>query len=555
MKRIRDSVAAKMYLAFGLVILLMVVSILLGIRFISITESRGIQLYDNYGLIQADAAMSLSDFNEIKADIRNILYIYSENEDKKEEFKENITALKTEINDCLERIAAIDLDEDSRSYLEVASESINTYFTDVDKTLVYMEQGNLQMAHSYFLENGAASATVTKENLVSMVASLQKVAAQKKDLMHRENLRSFFIMIGILIFAAAFAFKISYTMTGNIRKPISILVDASKKVAEGDTDVELVQTSTDEMGVMMKCVDEIVENIRKQEDVIDRIADGDLCMKIVPRSESDLMSRSLKKMVDDNNFILKDIQQAAWQISNSSSELSAASQTLAQGATEQASAIEQITASVKDIASQARQNAELTEDVKAVVGSAKNSAVSGNAQMQEMVKAMQGISEASESISRIIKVIDDIAFQTNILALNAAVEAQRAGTYGKGFAVVAEEVRNLAAKSAAASKETGELIEASMKKVERGSELAKNTAEALGDITERVDRIVGLIDGSASASNIQATAASQIDTALSQVSTVVQTNSATSEECAASCIQLSGQAERLKELLGHYKLS
>lgn len=555
MKKIKDSVAAKMYIAFGLIILLMVVSVLLGIRFISTTENRGIQLYDNYGVVQADAAMSLSDFNEVKVNIRNILYLYSGNEEKLEECKEEITALKTEITECLDRVAAVELDEDSRSYLEAARKNIDIYLNDVDNTLAYLEQGDFRLAQMYFMENGVASAIVAKENLVDMITSLKAFAAQEKDLMHKANLRCFFVMIGILVFAAVFAFDIAYTVTGNIRRPVGVLIDASKKVAEGDTDVEISQTSTDEMGVMMKCVDEIVENIRKQESVMERIADGDLRMKVVLRSERDIMGRALKKMVDDNNFVLRDIQQAAWQISNGSSELSAASQTLAQGATEQASAIEQITASIKDIASQARQNADLTEDAKLVVENAKNSAVSGNGQMQEMVKAMHGINEASENISKIIRVIDDIAFQTNILALNAAVEAQRAGTHGKGFAVVAEEVRSLAAKSAAASKETEELIEDSIKKVEYGSKLAENTAEALRDITQRVEQIVELIEGSASASNIQAAAASQIDTALSQVSTVVQTNSATSEECAAACVQLSGQAERLKELLGHYRLA
>ena len=169
--------------------------------------------------------------------------------------------------------------------------------------------------------------------------------------------------------------------------------------------------------------------------------------------------------------------------------------------------------------------------------------------------AMNNINESSENISRIIKVIDDIAFQTNILALNAAVEAQRAGVHGKGFAVVAEEVRNLAAKSASASKETAELIEDTMKKVKEGSGIAVNTEIALKDIMDKIDRIVELIRSIAQMSEIQASEASQIDKALTQVADVVQTNSATSEECAAACQQLSEQAENLKGLLTHYRLA
>jgi methyl-accepting chemotaxis protein len=199
-------------------------------------------------------------------------------------------------------------------------------------------------------------------------------------------------------------------------------------------------------------------------------------------------------------------------------------------------------------------NAEQTREAKQLVEEARSSALAGNDDMQEMVEAMKKINVSSENISKIIKVIDDIAFQTNILALNAAVEAQRAGSHGKGFAVVAEEVRNLAGKSAAASKETAELIEDSIKKVNHGSEIAENTAAALRDIMERVDRIVELIREIAESSDIQAAEAAQIDQALSQVSNVVQTNSATSEECAAACEELSGQAENLRRLLEHYKL-
>lgn len=554
MRGIKNSIAVKLYIAFGVVIVLMIVSVMAGIRFISSTEDRGIRLYDNYGVVQADAAMALSDFNEVKVNIRNILYLYENDTDRQAELVSQIAEWKTDIKDCLDRVEAVKLSNDCADYLMEARTNVENYISDVETTISYVEKKDMNTAREYFMQNGVASANIAKENLINMISALKKYALEEKEAMHTENLGSFFIMIAILVFASVFAFVIASIVIKSIRGPVRVLAEASKKVAEGDTDVHIEQTGTDEMGLMMNCVAEMVENIRKQEIVVDNIAAGDLRVEVFPRSEKDSMNLALKKMVADNNRVLKDIHQAVWQVSNGSVQLSTASQTLAQGATQQASAIEEISASIKDIAEKSRNNAEQTKEAEQLVEETKNSAVTGNTEMQEMVAAMQEINNSSENISRIIKVIDDIAFQTNILALNAAVEAQRAGTHGKGFAVVAEEVRNLAAKSAAASKETEELIEDSIKKVSQGSRLAVSTSVALKDIVDKVDRVVQLIGDIAKASNFQAAASDQIDQALAQVSTVVQTNSATSEECAASCEELSGQSEKLKVLLEHYKL-
>ena len=219
-----------------------------------------------------------------------------------------------------------------------------------------------------------------------------------------------------------------------------------------------------------------------------------------------------------------------------------------------ADAIEEITASISDVAGKTKENAQEASNAAELVEHALDNVHRGNAQMSEMMNAMRDINDSSESISKIIKVIDDIAFQTNILALNAAVEAARAGEAGKGFAVVAEEVRNLAAKSATAASETAELIEDSIHKVNAGSKIASETANALAEITSAVEESEGIILGISEASNYQATAIAQINQAIDQVSQVVQNNSATSEECAAASIELSNQANRMQELLSTYHL-
>ena len=279
-----------------------------------------------------------------------------------------------------------------------------------------------------------------------------------------------------------------------------------------------------------------------------------MTVTIVPRSDKDMLGYALQKMVEKNLNALSNINESAYQVMTSSSQVASASEALAQGSTEQASAIEQITSSITDIAEKTKVNATNATEASDLMHSAIDYVSRGNEQMEGMMNAMDDINKSSESISKIIKVIDDIAFQTNILALNAAVEAARAGDAGKGFAVVAEEVRNLAAKSAQAAAETAELIESSIVKVEAGSKIADDTAKALVSITDGVTQSEKIVNNIAEASNYQATAVAQINQAINQVSQVVQTNSATSEECAAASGELSGQAIHMRDMISIYNL-
>jgi methyl-accepting chemotaxis protein len=210
---------------------------------------------------------------------------------------------------------------------------------------------------------------------------------------------------------------------------------------------------------------------------------------------------------------------------------------------------------MNEIASQTRQNSENTSLASRIAGDTKLSAEKGNRQMQDMVGAMHEINEASRNIARIIKIIDEIAFQTNLLALNAAVEAARAGKYGKGFAVVAEEVRNLAARSAKAAKETEEMIEGSVRKIAEGTSIAGKTADALTEIVAGIGKLTDIVAEIAAASSDQAQGVSQITHALNQVDQVTQQNTAHAEESAASAEELSSQSVVLQELIGAFKIA
>ena len=340
----------------------------------------------------------------------------------------------------------------------------------------------------------------------------------------------------------------------SIGKNLKKIVTAIKIVGDGGIEVEITKDSNDEFGEIIDAINEMVVAVKHDARLAYNISEGDLSMDVQPRTDIDVLGMAFKKLVDDNNHILGNIREASMQVTTGSEQVASASQSLAQGSTEQASALEEVTASIGDIADRTKANAEQANNANKLVHEAKEGAVKGNVQMSEMIDAMHDINHASENISKIIKVIDDIAFQTNILALNAAVEAARAGAHGKGFAVVAEEVRNLAGKSAQAASETAELIEDSISKISKGSKLAEDTAKALETIVGNIEQIVELISNIANASNEQETAITQIDQAIGQVSQVVQSNSATSEQCAAASEELSNQAMRLRELIAKFKL-
>jgi methyl-accepting chemotaxis protein len=259
-------------------------------------------------------------------------------------------------------------------------------------------------------------------------------------------------------------------------------------------------------------------------------------------------------MLDQVNQVLSEIGEGVKQVATGSGEVSSAAQALSSGAQESAASLEEITASMSEISSQTKANAESAGQARDLAQKASNAATQGQEAMQQMTGAMTRITQNSNEIQRVIKVIDDIAFQTNLLALNAAVEAARAGQHGKGFAVVAEEVRNLASRSAKAARETSDLIAKSGQEIEKGGEVASHTAEVLNTIVDQIKQTTELVAGIAVASNEQAQGVNQVSIGLQQIDSVTQQNTAAAEESASAASEMSSMAATLQKQVDLFKL-
>jgi len=370
-------------------------------------------------------------------------------------------------------------------------------------------------------------------------------------------------IVTIFIILLVSMLVVLYAAVKRVTRPIRKITDITNKLADGELDVNIDVKSNDEIGILAESIKSVtirlksyISYIEESVEVLYKMAGGILDMEFKNDYEGEFakLKEALLHMSDKLRDTIGKIKESSNLININSEQVSAGAQTLAQGTTEQASAIEELSAEINEIYTTIVHNAEHAENAGKKALETSKEVEQGNMQMKEMLSAMDEISNSSSEIGKIIKVIDDIAFQTNILAINAAVEAARAGSAGKGFAVVADEVRNLAGKSAEAAKQTTSLIENSIKAINNGTMLAGRTGESLVEIVNKTNETNELISEIVKASSRQTASVNQIKSGIEQISSVVQKNTATAESSAANSEELSGQAQLLNELVNRFEI-
>lgn len=479
---------------------------------------------------------------------------------------QDISKFESNINDNIQNIETqIQIFKDTHGTEDgLAQEYENAFdnwFNIANEVIDAAKRGSWEVAKQTIINecSPAMSELASIAQEIDDVTTQNRIAQEKSTM---TMIRVCMIVLAVvfvlaLVFGLLVALKTTHAITGAVSK----IRSAAEELSKGELKAHVDYEGKNEFGELAERLNFSFQELGKYVDAIDygmtEFSNGNFTCECPIQFLGDFahIQTSIENFQQKMSSILSELETSSVQVSAGADQVADGAQALAQGATEQASSVEELSASISEISNRISDTAEFSQKADQLGQEAREIVEKGKEEMRQLLVSIQDIAEASNNIQSIIKVIDDIAFQTNILALNAAVEAARAGNAGKGFAVVADEVRSLAQKSADAAKETTGLIKNSLQHVSHGEEIAHRTDAAFNDVADAAQNILGMIEKIAQASNEQADAISQISVGIDQISAVVQTNSATSEESAAASEELSGQAGVMKSLLEQFKVS
>lgn len=549
-------VRSKLLVSFGIVIILYIITVIasaIGLK----SVSGGLEDFYNTPHPTVQAALELeSATNRVQLDVWQILEATSDAQ---------VQAARQDIDATLENVSA------SLATLEKAYEGDPSLLSKIESDLE--TTGSFRKSAMDAIDagdNAAALAIVSGDyktacdNFADTVQSVLDAAQASADEYYTSGMNMNRICFVILFSLAAVSIILTIflvlSITKGLTRPIEEIENAIKGMAEGNMHSEVTYESKDELGVLAENLRFVLSTlssyIRHICDRLNSLANGELDveMDMDYLGEFKSIKESGNQIIAALNDTLGQIHQASEQVASGSEQVSSGAQALSQGATEQASSVQELAATLNELSEQVSQTARNARDVNELIATTGQEVNSSNMKMAEMMEAMTKINESSSQIEKIIKTIEDIAFQTNILALNAAVEAARAGEAGKGFAVVADEVRSLASKSAEAAKDTTVLIGNSLEAVADGNRIAGDTQSSLQSVVDNAQQIAENMMKITDATDRQSEGLTQVTVGVDQISSVVQTNSATAEESAAASEELFSQSSLLKSLVARFHL-
>ncbi len=549
-------IRTKILSGFGMAIIMYIISICVGVVSLSSVSNALDRFYHNpYPMVKA-----ASDCQTVTKEVQLDVYraFVAETPERLQSALAAIEAQKSARDAAMAELRASHIGE--QQLLVAVENSIAATAEPRDRALKLIQQGKKDEALATIQNDYRNSCDTFQNDLEALIAYGDQMAVSFYD--EGISIRNFCILLFSIL--AIVSVGIMMVLTVNISKsltrPIIELEGAMQKLSKGDLKATVTYSSRDELGSLADSLRTVMNTLSAYVNDISgklgMIAGGNLNTEMEMEYAGDFapIRASGNQIIDSLNNTLGQINQSAEQVASGSEQVSSGAQALSQGATEQASSVEELAATINELSGQVNNTASNARDVNNLVASTRDAIDGCNQQMGDMMHAMEKINTSSSEIGKIIKTIEDIAFQTNILALNAAVEAARAGAAGKGFAVVADEVRNLASKSAEAAKNTTTLIEGSLKAVEEGNEFSGATQQSLLQVVEHAEQIASSMAQITQATDDQAEAIKQITLGIDQISAVVQTNSATSEQSAAASQELSSQANVLKGLVGQFSL-